>query len=299
MKNRISKILAMGIAATMAVASFAGCGSSEGSDSAAQGSTGTTTESAGSSSSDGSLSGTLSLDGSTSMQKVVEALREGFMAQYPKVSVTAQYTGSSSGMESLLGGKVDIGNSSRALTEDELSSGAVENIICIDGIAIIVNTSNTLTDISSEDLAKVYTGEITNCCELGGEDEAFVVVGCEAASGTRSAFEELLEITDECDYAQELDSTGAVLSTVQATDGAIGYVSLDVLDGSVVALQLDGVDATEEEIIAGNYALSRPFVMATMGEISEQNEIVQAWFDYINSDEGQTIISNLGLILNN
>ena len=146
-------------------------------------------------------------------------------------------------------------------------------------------------------MAKIYKGEITNWSELGGEDEAIVVIGREAGSGTRDAFEELLEIADECAYAQELDSTGGVLAKVASTPGSIGYVSLDVVDDTVTAVALDGVASTEENILAGDYLLSRPFVMATMGEVSEQNELVQTWFDYVHSEDGQNVISSIGLIL--
>ena len=144
---------------------------------------------------------------------------------------------------------------------------------------------------------KIYTGEISNWKDLGGKDEAIVAIGREAASGTRGAFEELLEVEDQCKYAQELDSTGAVLAKVGSTPGAIGYVSLDVLDDTVTAMKIDGVEATEENIVAGKYLLSRPFVMATKGKIDEQNDIVKAWFDYVNSDEGQAVIKKVGLIL--
>ena len=158
------------------------------------------------------------------------------------------------------------------------------------------NTYNQFSDWS-EELVKIYTGEITNWKELGGEDEQIVVIGREAASGTRGAFEELLEIEDICVYSQELDSTGAVLAKVASTPGAIGYVSLDVVDDTVLALSLDEVEATEENIVAGNYVLSRPFVMATMGEIDDQEETVKAFFEFVQSEEGQNIIKGVGLIL--
>ena len=243
------------------------------------------------------LSGTISLAGSTSMEKLCEALSESFMEANPSVTVTTEYTGSGAGLESLAAGSIDIGNSSRHLKEEELATGAVENVVAIDGIAVITNTSNTVTDLTTDDLAKIYKGEITNWSELGGADEAIVVIGREAGSGTRAAFEELLEIEDACQYAQELDSTGAVLAKVASTSGTIGYVSLDVVDDTVIGMSLNGVEPTEENILAGDYLLSRPFVMATMGEISEQNELVQAWFDYIASEDGKNVISSVGLIL--
>lgn len=243
------------------------------------------------------LSGKLSLSGSTSMEKVCEALAETFMEKYPDVTVTVEYTGSGAGIESVTNKMVDIGNSSRALKDTEKEKGVVENVIAIDGIAVITNNSNEVENLTKEDLIKIYTGEIKNWKELGGKDENIVVLGREAGSGTRGAFEELLGIVDRCVYAGELDSTGGVKAKVASTEGTIGYVSLDVVDDTVKALKLDGVEATEANIKAGSYLLSRPFVMATNGEISAQNEIVQTWFDYIKSAKGQEVIKSVGLIL--
>lgn len=301
MKNKIVKLAAAAMTLTMAAAAMAGCGDTEtGNDGASGVSANNTAEGAddGADTADtANLSGSITMAGSTSMEKLANALSEAFMEKYPNVTVTAEFTGSSAGLESLAAGSVDIGNASRSLSDDEKAGGAVENIVAIDGIAVITDLDNLVTEISSEDLVKVYTGEITNWSELGGADEAIVVIGREAGSGTRGAFEELLEIEDACNYAQELDSTGAVLAKVAATPGAIGYVSLDVLDGSVTPMILDGTEPTEENILAGEYLLSRPFVMATVGEISEQNELVQAWFTYIESDEGQEVVKGAGLIL--
>lgn len=245
----------------------------------------------------GALSGRVTMAGSTSMETLANALAEAFMEKYPDVTVTAEFTGSSAGLESLAAGSVDIGNASRALSDDEKSSGAVENIVAVDGIGVITDTGNTVADLTEEDLAAIYTGEIANWSEVGGSDEQIVVIGREAGSGTRGAFEELLGIEDACSYAQELDSTGAVLAKVAATPGAIGYISLDVADDTVALLSLNSVEATEENILAGDYALSRPFVMATMGEISEQTETVQQFFAFIESDEGKAVIEGVGLIL--
>ena len=243
------------------------------------------------------LNGTIKLAGSTSMEKLCEAMAESFMEKNPGVTVTVEYTGSGAGLESLAAGSVDIGNASRGLKDEEKASGAVENIVAIDGIAVITNKSCSIKDVTSKDLVKIYTGEITDWAELGGKEQPIVVIGREAGSGTRDAFEELLEVKDGCVYAQELDSTGAVLAKVAATPGAIGYVSLDVVDDTVSELKIDGVEPTEEEILAGKYMLQRPFVMATKGEISGQNELVQAWFNYINSDDGKEVIKQVGLII--
>ena len=243
------------------------------------------------------LSGTISLAGSTSMEKLCEAMSESFMETYPEVTVTVEYTGSGAGLESLASGSVDIGNSSRHLKDEEVAGGAVENVVAIDGIAVIVDPANSVSDIPSDKLAAIYKGEITNWSELGGNDEAIVVIGRESGSGTRDAFEELLEVKDACKYAQELDSTGGVKAKVAATPGAIGYVSLDVVDESIKAVSIDSVEPTETNIIAGDYLLSRPFVMATNGEISAQNDLVKGWFDYISSDAGKDVIKSAGLII--
>lgn len=243
------------------------------------------------------LSGTISLAGSTSMEKLCEAMSESFMEKYPGITVTVEYTGSGAGLESLASGSVDIGDASRSLKDEEKAAGSVENIVAIDGIAVIEDKDNGVTNVSAEDLAKIYKGEVKNWSELGGKDEAIVVIGREAGSGTRDAFEELLDIADSCAYAQELDSTGAVLAKVASTPGAIGYVSLDVVDDTVTAVSIDGTEPTEEQILAGNYLLSRPFVMATKGEISEQNDLVKTWFDYIASEDGKNVIKQVGLII--
>lgn len=242
------------------------------------------------------LSGTITMAGSTSMEKLANAVAESFMEKYPNVTVTAEFTGSSAGIESLLADSVDIGNASRALKDSEKESGAVENIVAIDGIAVVTDTANAVTDLTREQLIEIYTGQVTNWSALGGADSAIVVVGREAGSGTRGAFEELLEIENQCTYANELDSTGAVMAKVASTPGAIGYVSLDVIDASVNVLSLEGVTATAENIKAGDYFLCRPFVMATKGAISEQSGLVQELFNYLSSDEGKAVISAVGLI---
>lgn len=240
--------------------------------------------------------GSVSMAGSTSMEKLANAAAESFMEQYPNISVTAEFTGSGAGIEAVLAGSADIGNSSRKLTEAEKQAGAVENIVAIDGIAVVTNPVNTVTELSREQLSDIYAGRIRNWKELGGEDQAVVVIGREAGSGTRSAFEELLQLKDSCQYANELDSTGAVMAKVAATAGAIGYVSLDVVNDTVTAVKLDGVEATEANIKAGSYFLSRPFVMATKGEIEAQSKAVQTFFAWLSSEEGREVIKAVGLV---
>ena len=305
MKNKLIALLTM---SALAVGTLAGCGNTAATDTAASAAdtaaeptveaVSTVADEAADTNADkyADLSGSVSMSGSTSMEKLTNAVAESFMEKYPNVTVTAEFTGSSAGIESVLAGSVDIGNSSRNLKDDEKSAGAVENIVAIDGIAVVADPANKVEDLTKDQLVSIYTGETKNWSEVGGDDQAIVVVGREAGSGTRGAFEELLDIADACVYANELDSTGAVMAKVASTPGAIGYVSLDVVDDSVKALKLDGVDATEENIKAGNYALSRPFVMATKGEISEQKTEVQALFDYLSSDEGKALIKSVGLI---
>ena len=242
------------------------------------------------------LSGAISMVGSTSMEKFANALSESFMEKYPNVTVTAEFVGSGAGIEAVSNGTADIGNSSRNLKDEEKAGGVAENIVAIDGIAVVVDGANTVEDLTKQQLSDIYEGKITNWKDAGGNDAPIVVIGRESGSGTRSAFEELLKLEDMCKYSNELDSTGAVMAKVASTPGAIGYVSLDVLDDTVKAVKLEGAEPTEENIKAGSYFLSRPFVMATKGEISEQNDLVKALFDYIYSDEGAEIVKSVGLI---
>lgn len=316
MKNRLTKVMALIGACALTVGCITGCGSdntqssaSVQSNAASQSSAAkssaaesSVTESSAAESSEeeseapAELSGSITMVGSTSMEKLANALAETFMNSNPGVTVSAEFVGSSAGIEAVLGGTADIGNSSRNLKDEEKQSGAVENIVAIDGIAVCVDPANTVTDLTKEQLASIYSGEITNWKDLGGSDTPIIVIGREASSGTRGAFEELVGVEDACDYDNELDSTGAVIAKVASTPGAIGYASLDAIDDSVIAVSLEGVEATVENIKAGNYFLSRPFVMATKGEIAEQNELVQAWFEFVMGEEGQQVAASVGLI---
>lgn len=242
------------------------------------------------------LSGSIRMVGSTSMEKFANALSEALMEKYPDVTVSPQFVGSGAGVEAVLNGTADVGNASRNLKDEEKEKGAVENIVAIDGIAVVVDPANAVEDLSKQQLSDIYSGKINNWKDVGGADAPVVVVGREAGSGTRSAFEEILKLEDACKYSNELDSTGAVMAKVASTPGSIGYVSLDVVDDTVKALKLDGTEPTEETIKAGTYFLSRPFVMATKGEIGEQSELVQAMFDYIYSAEGAKLVKSVGLI---
>ena len=290
MKKKTMMIAGMTMAA---VGVMTGCsGSTKTTDTKAE----TTAETKAETTETAKLSGSISMSGSTSMEKFANALCESFMEKYPDVNVTVEFTGSSAGVESVLSGKCDIGNSSRNLKDEEKEKGAVENIVAIDGIAVAVDPKNTVNDLTKDQLVSIYTGKVKNWSEVGGSNMPIVVVGREAGSGTRGAFEEILKVEDQCVYANELDSTGAVMAKVASTPGAIGYVSLDAVDDSVIAVKLDGVEANAENIKAGTYFLNRPFVMATKGEISEQNELVKTLFDYIYSKEGQSVAAGVGLI---
>lgn len=263
--------------------SLVGCGNNDGgSDAAASGS--------------GDVSGTVALNGSTSMEKLVNGLKEGIVETYPNLQLEPQFTGSSAGIEAVTNGTADIGDVSRALTDEEKAGGLVENIVALDGIAVVTDTANTATNLTTQQLKDIYTGKIINWSEVGGADQNIVVIGRESGSGTRDAFEEILDIADQCQLAQTLNETGAVAAAVQSTPGAIGYISLDALNDKVKALQLDGVAPSEETVKDGSYTLQRPFVMATKGEISEQSAQVQAVFEFINSDAGQEVISSVGLV---
>ena len=303
MRVRHSKLLALIGAGILAVTTLVACGNGDATtaqpsavESSAAESTVAASSEAAPAETTADLSGSISMVGSTSMEKLANALSEAFMEEYPDVTVTAEFVGSGAGIEAVTNGTADIGNSSRSLKDEEKAAGVVENIVAIDGIAVCVDPANEVADLTKEQLTNIYNGTITNWKEVGGADEPIIVIGREAGSGTRGAFEELVDLKDACKYANELDSTGAVIAKVASTPGAIGYASLDALDDSVKALSLEGVEATAENIKAGNYFLSRPFVMATKGEISEQNDLVQAWFDFVLGDEGQQVASEIGLI---
>lgn len=289
--TKMKKTIKFMVSAVLAMAMLSGCGTAatpegEGGE--------TTTEAAASSSSSGS-GDVITMSGSTSMEKLCNTLKEEYMNE-TGVEIDVQFTGSGAGIQAVSEGTVDIGNSSRALKDEEKAQGLVENVVALDGIGIIVDKANTVTDISKDDLAKVYKGEIKNWSELGGADSPIVVIGREAGSGTRGAFEEILGVEDACVYAQEINSTGAVMAKVASTPGAIGYVSLDVIDDTVSTLKVDGVEANAEDVKNGSYAIQRPFVMVTKGEISQQSQAVQDFFKYLDSEKGQEIIKKVGLV---
>ena len=241
------------------------------------------------------LTGTVSTDGSTSMEKVIGALSESFMAQNSGVTVNYNPTGSGSGITAVQEGTCDIGLSSRALKDEEKSAGLKETVLAYDGIAIIVHPDNPVSDLSVEQIAKLYTGEITNWKDVGGNDAEVVLIGREAASGTRDGFESITGTKDKCQYRQELTSTGDVITAVSQNPDAIGYASLASVKDSVKALNVDGVTPSEATIKDGSYKAQRPFVLVTM-EGKELSPAAQAFFDYAISSDAASIIAKAGAV---
>ena len=237
----------------------------------------------------------VSTDGSTSMEKVIGALGESFMNNNKGVNFTYNPTGSGSGITAVSEGRCDIGLSSRALKDEEKAGGLVETVLAYDGIAIIVNNDNPVTNISLEDLTKVYTGEITNWKDLGGNDGEIVLIGREAGSGTRDGFETITNTKDLCQYRQELTSTGDVITTVSTNPDAIGYASLASVKDSVKALTVDGVTATEATIKDGSYAIQRPFVLVTKDGVA-LSETAQSFYDYATSGDASEVIAAAGCV---
>ena len=241
------------------------------------------------------LKGTVATDGSTSMEKVIGALGEAFMEENEDVTFTYNPTGSGSGIQAVSEGRCDIGLSSRALKDEEVESGLVGTTLALDGIAIIVHPDNPVADLDIDTIAKIYTGEITNWADVGGEDGEIVLIGREAGSGTRDGFESITGTEDACKYRQELTSTGDVITTVSQNPNAIGYASLASVGDTVKALAVDGVEPTEETVMDGSYTVQRPFVLVTRdGE--ELSDAAQAFFDFALSEDSAEIIAAAGAV---
>ena len=243
----------------------------------------------------GSSGGTVSTDGSTSMEKVIGALGEAFEAAQEGVTVTYNPTGSGAGITAVSEGRCDIGLASRALTDSEKSGGLTETVLAYDGIAVIVHPDNPVTDLSVETIAQIYTGQITNWKEVGGDDAEIVLIGREANSGTRDGFETVTGTKDACKYRQELTSTGDVITAVSQNPGAIGYASLASVKDSVKALAVGGVTPSEATVKNGSYAIQRPFVLVTKTGTA-LSETAQSFFDFVTSAEAAGIISDAGAV---
>ena len=233
-------------------------------------------------------------DGSTSMQKVIGGLGEAFQSE-TGISFTYNPTGSGSGIQAVSEGRCDIGLSSRELKEEEKNSGLVGTVLAYDGIALIVNTENKVVDLTLEQIAKIYTGEIKNWSEVGGKDQEIVLIGREAGSGTRDGFEAITDTEDKCAYRQQLTSTGDVITAVSQNPGAIGYASVASIKDTVKVVRVDGVTPSEETIKNGSYVVQRPFLLVTSSN-TELSESAQKFFDYITSDKAKSIISDAGVV---
>ena len=281
------KRVACGLCAAMMLAAVAtGCGSSASSSAAAS------SEGASSSAAAG-LNGTVSTGGSTSMEKVMSALQEAFAEKEPDVTVTYDPTGSGAGITGATDKTLDIGLSSRKLKDGE--TGVTATTIALDGIAIIVNNANPVQDLTIDQIAKIATGEVTNWKDVGGEDAPIVLIGREAGSGTRDGFESIVGVTDKCQYAQELTSTGAVITGVAANNGAIGYASLSALKDTVKAVTVEGIACTEETVLDGTYKIQRPFNFVTNDSVTP-SDAVKSFIDFATSAEAADLIRAAGAV---
>ena len=287
----MKKVFSLLLSLTMVMALLAGCGG----DTTADDTTDDTASNDAAQEETAELSGTVATDGSTSMEEVIGALGESFMAENPNVTFTYNPTGSGSGIQAVSEGRCDIGLSSRALKDDEKASGLKETTLALDGIAIIVNPQNPVKDLTLEQIAKIYTGEITNWKDVGGNDAEIVLIGREAGSGTRDGFESITDTKDACQYRQELTSTGDVITTVSQNPNAIGYASLAAIKDSVKALTVNGVAPTEATVKDGTYLVQRPFVLVTKEGVA-LSETAQKFFDFATSADAASIISAAGAV---
>ena len=286
----MKKTLALVLTAVMSLSLLAGCGSK------------TTTPDAPTTpdqpqQAEEKLSGSVSTNGSTSMEKVIGALSEQFMADNSGVSVTYDPTGSGAGIEAAGNGSADIGLASRALKDEEKSGGLTETVVALDGIAVIVNAGSKVEDLSVEQIAKIFTGEITDWSEVGGEAGKISCIGREAGSGTRDGFESITKTKDACKLDQELTSTGGVIEAVAANANAIGYTSLSAVEGkdTVKAVTVGGVACTEAAVLDGSYAIQRPFVLVTKTGAT-LSPAAQAFFDYATSPAANDLIKAAGAV---
>ena len=289
----MKKILAFALSAVMALALLAGCGNQTDNNSSNNDNGGDASDTPAA-----SVSGTVSTDGSTSMEKVIGALSESYMAANKDVTVNYNPTGSGAGITAVQEGTCDIGLSSRALKDEEKAAGLKETVLAYDGIAIIVHPDNPVSDLSIEQIAKLYTGEITNWKDVGGNDAEVVLIGREAASGTRDGFESITGTKDKCQYRQELTSTGDVITAVSQNPDAIGYASLAAIKDSVKALSVDGVTPSEATVKDGSYQVQRPFVLVTV-EGKALSAAAQSFFGYATSADAADIIAKAGAVAAN
>lgn len=292
-KRRITmkKLFSLALAAAMALSMLTGCGGNSGNandanGSDAQGSQASQTE---------QLSGVVNTNGSTSMEKVMQVLIEAFQEQQPNVTVNYTGSGSGAGVTSAIDGTADLGLASRALKSEEEGKGAQAHIVALDGVAIVVNPENTVEDLTVDQIAQIFKGEITNWKDLGGTDEEIAVYGREAGSGTRGAFEELVGVEDACKYLNEYSSTGDVIGNVASNPSAIGYASLSAVSDNVKAVKVNGVDCTEATVQDGTYEIQRPFVMITK-DGTQLSDAAQAFLDFAMSADAASLIAQAGAV---
>ena len=289
--KKVQKWIGITMAAAVTAISFTGC-SRENAGASQDAS------SAESSSRPAQITGTVATDGSTSMEKVIGALGEAFQNQNAGITFTYNPTGSGSGIQAVQEGRCDIGLSSRNLKEEEEAEGLKATILAYDGIAIIVNPENPVTDLDVETIAGLYTGEIANWKDVGGNDASVVLIGREAGSGTRDGFESITGTEEKCQYRQELTSTGDVITAVSQNPDAIGYASLASLKDTVRALSVGGVVPTEDTIRDGSYVIQRPFVLVTRSD-TPLSDAAQAFFDFATSSDASELISDAGAVAAN
>ena len=274
--------------AVAAAAALTACGGSASSAAASS------TSAAAASSTAAALSGNVATGGSTSMKNVIAALTEGFAEVEPGVTVSYDPTGSGAGITGAADKTLDIGLSSRALKDDE-KADVEGTTIALDGIAIIVNNASKVEDLTVDQLKQMFTGEITNWSEVGGDDGEIVLIGREAGSGTRDGFESIVDVKDSCKYAQELTATGAVISAVEANPLAIGYASLSAVGDTVKMVTVGGVECSEETVKDGSYEVQRPFVFVTNKSVT-LSEQAQAFFDFATSADAADLIRTAGAV---
>ena len=287
----MKKLFSLALAAAMALSMLTGCGgnSSNANDtnsSDAQGSQAGQTE---------QLSGVVNTNGSTSMEKVMQVLIEAFKEQQPNVTVNYTGSGSGAGVTSAIDGTADLGLASRALKSEEEEKGAQANIVALDGVAIVVNPDNAVDDLTVDQIAQIFKGEITNWKDLGGADEEIAVYGREAGSGTRGAFEELVGVEDACKYLNEYSSTGDVIGNVASNPSAIGYASLSAVGDNVKAVKVNGVECSEATVQDGTYEIQRPFVMITK-DGTQLSDAAQAFLDFAMSADAASLIAQAGAV---
>ena len=292
---KMKKLTCLGLSIVMALSMLAGCGSSNTGDTTADQSSTGSSNATSSSTTETTLSGVVNTNGSTSMESVMKILGEAFHEMNPNVEVKYNGSGSGSGVTSAIDGTADLGLASRELTAEEQEQGAVAHVVALDGVAVVVNPENGVEDLTVDQIAQIFKGEITNWKDVGGEDMEIAVYGREAGSGTRGAFEEILGIVDAAKYLNEYSSTGDVIGNVASNPAAIGYASLSAVGDTVKAVKVGGVECTEATVQDGSYAIQRPFIMITK-DGTELSPVAQAFLDFAMSADAADLIAQAGAV---